>query len=176
MNRPVKLILALLISAAVGHVATVFATPTVLMSVAMKRLSAGTPVNHFAFGDRTTEKSRRVVRPSPDLAYSSCVYDLSDGPIHVTAAPSPDGGYLSISVFAANTDNIGVYDSLRSPAGIDFVLAKSGQPTPPGASVLISPSTKGIILDRRLAPNAELFAVVDKARRADTCAPVSPPR
>lgn len=173
MNRNFKLLLGFVATAVVAHVAAVYATPHFLMNVAMKRLGGDDgAVNRFAFGDRTTQNSRRVVRPSPDLAYSSCVYDLSNGPIEVSAASSPNAGYLSISVFAANTDNIGVYDSLRSPQGIRFVLALDGQAVPDGVPMLRSPSTRGIILDRRLAPNAALFAEVDQARRADRCAPI----
>lgn len=173
MTRNFKLLLGFVVAAAAAHVAAVYTTPHVLMSLAMQRLGGeGGAVNRFAFGDRTTQNSRRVVRPSPDLAYSSCAYDLSGGPIEVSAAPSPNQGYLSISVFAANTDNIGVYDSLRSPQGIRFVLAREGQTVPGGVPVLRSPSAKGIILDRRLAPNAALFAEVDQARRADHCEPI----
>jgi uncharacterized membrane protein len=110
-----------------------------------------------------------VVRPSPDLAYSTCVYDLSQGPVRISAAPTPGQGYVSVSVFAANTNNIAVFDTTRKPDGIDFVLAREGQQTPPGAEVVISPSNRGIVLDRRLAANDELFAAADQARRADKC-------
>ena len=171
MNRWVKLGLVFAGAAAMGHVGLVMATPHVLMSVVMKRASQeGKLINQFQFGPRTTKDSRGVVRPSPDLAYSTCVYDLSSGPVRISAAPSPNQGYVSISVFAANTDNIAVFDTTQKPDGIDFVLARKGQITPPGTTVVISPSDKGIVLDRRLAANAELFAAADQARRADTCA------
>ena len=170
MNRTVKL-LGLFVGAAVmGHVGLVLAVPNVLMGVAMSRMSAdGAAINRFEFGSRTTKDSRRVVRPSPDLAYASCVYDLSKGPLLVTAAPSPNQGYVSLSVFAANTDNIAALDTAQYPAGIRFVLARKGQAVPAGERVVESPSDKGIILDRRLAPTAELFAEVDQARQADRC-------
>jgi uncharacterized membrane protein len=170
MKRSVKLGLAFVAAVAAGHLGIVLATPHVLMSVVMKRgLERGQGVNTFSFGPRTTQNSRWVVRPSPDLAYANCVYDLSHGPLLVEAAPSPDQGYVSLSVFDARTDNIAVFDSNTYPKGIRFVLARAGQKTPPGATVVVSPSAKGIILDRRLAPTAELFAAVDQARRADRC-------
>jgi uncharacterized membrane protein len=80
---------------------------------------------------------------------------------------------MSISVFQANSDNIFVLNDRQAPNGVDFVLAKTGQATPPGARVVISPSDKGIILDRRLAPDAETFAKADAARRGDVCRIVS---
>lgn len=170
MNRPLKLALLFVTGAAIGHVGLVLAAPHVIMGAAIKRASHdGELINQFQFGPRTTKDSRWVVRPSPDLAYSTCVYDLSGGPLLITAAPSPNHGYLSISVFAANTDNIAVFDSSQQPQGIRFVLAQEGQKVPAGERVVYSPSAKGIVLDRRLAPNAELFAAADQARRADSC-------
>ena len=151
-----------------AYFAVIFAAPYVLMGGAMKKLSGGgRAVNQFVFSPRTTEASRAVVRPSPDLAYGACVYDLSKGPLRVHAAPWSD--YMSISVFQANSDNIFVENDRQAPTGIDFVLAKKDQATPPGARVVISPSTKGIVLDRRLAPTQEAFAKADAARHGDVC-------
>jgi uncharacterized membrane protein len=159
----------------IAHFAVIFAAPYVLMGGAMKKLSGnGRAVNQFVFGPRTTEASRAVVRPSPDLAYASCVYDLAKGPLHVHAAPWSD--YMSISVFQANSDNIFVQNDRQAPMGIDFVLARKDQATPPGARVVISPSVKGVILDRRLAPSQEAFAKADAARHADVCETISSAR
>ena len=157
-----------LVFALIGYFAVVLATPNLLMAGAMKKISAnGRGVNQFVFGPRVTEASRQVVRPSPDLLYSTCVYDLSKGPLRVHEAPWTN--YVSLSVFQANSDNIFVMNDRQSPGGIDIVLAKKGQATPPGARVVISPSDKGIILDRRLAPTEDAFQKADQARRADVC-------
>lgn len=174
MNRKAALVATFLIAALAGHLGLVLATPHVLMRGAMKKLSGpDAKVNGFVFGPRTTSASRNVVRSSPDLAYSSCVFDLSKGPLRIEAAPTADGGYASISIFAANTDNIAVFDTSQFPAGIRFVLARKGDAARPGERMVFSPTDKGIILDRRLAPNARLFALADQARRQGICAPVS---
>lgn len=173
MNRALKLGLLFTAAAVVGHVGLVLAVPGRLMDKVMDRASQdGAMINQFEFGARTTKDSRRVVRPSPDLAYSTCVYDLSKGPVQIAAAPMPNGGYVSISVFDANTDNIAVFDTSQQPQGISFVLARKGQQVPAGAKVVISPSDRGMVLDRRLAANDAQFAAADQARRADRCAPV----
>ena len=173
MKPALRYLLAFVAAAGIGHVGTIFVAPNAVMHLAMTKLSEdGKLVNAFRFSDRTTSASRWVVRPSPDLAYASCVFDLSEGPLLIEAAPSPNQGYVSLSVFAANTDNIAVFDSAQSPQGMRFVLAREGQPVPPGERVVISPSDKGIVLDRRLAPTADLFSAADQARRADTCKPV----
>ena len=162
----------LAVAALVGlmaHFAVIFAAPYVLMGGAMKKLSGGgRAVNQFVFSPRTSEASRAVVRPSPDLAYGACVYNLSKGPLRVHGAPS-GGDYMSISVFQANSDNVFTLNDRQAPTGIDFVLAKKDQVTPPNVRVVISPSTKGIVLDRRLAPTQDAFAKADVARHGDVC-------
>ncbi len=178
MKRVLALLATFAAAAAVGHVGTVVAAPHALMALAMDKLSHGGEVaNAFTFMRRTSAQSRAVVRPSPDLAYASCVYDLAQGPLLISAAPTPGGGHASISVFASNTDNIATYDTIAYPHGVRFVLALRGEPLPEkvratGLPVLLSPSRKGVILDRRLAPTAAAFALADKARRADSCAPL----
>ena len=173
MNAGLKYALAFALAAGVGHVGTILAAPPAIMHVALGKLSQDRSViNRFVFGERVTQQSRNVVRPSPDLAYASCVYDLSGGPLLVSAAPSPDNGYVSISVFDARTDNIAVFDTSQFPQGIRFVLAREGQVAPVGYPVVKANYDTGVILDRRLAPTAEAFAAADKARRADSCSPL----
>jgi len=170
MKRALLLALAFAAAVAVGHLCTILAAPRAIMAVAMARLSGhGSLINHFRFSPRVDAHARWVVRPSPDLVYSSCVYDLSHGPIMVNAAPSADHGYASVSVFAANTDNIAVFDTRAQPQGIRFVLALPRQAVPLGEAVVRATSRRGIILDRRMAPDATAFAAADRARRADTC-------
>ena len=173
MKPAIKYALVFAAAVGAGHLGAIVAAPRVIMQVALTKMSQdGKLVNAFQFGPRTTEKSRGVVRPSPDLAYASCVYDLSQGPVLVSAAPSPGQGYVSLSVFDARTDNIAVFDTAQYPGGIRFILAMDGQPVPQGEQVVRAKFAKGVILDRRLAPTAELFAVVDQARRSNICAPV----
>lgn len=167
-----KLVVLGLGVAAVSHVVVIAAAPYVLMRGAMKRVSRdGTSINQWNHGQRVTAESRRVVRPSPDLAYSACVYDLGNGPIHVTAAAWDD--YMSVSAFAANSDNFFVINDRQAPNGVDFVLVKEGEAAPADAAMVVeSPSTRGIILQRRIAPTEERFALADAARQGDVCGPL----
>jgi uncharacterized membrane protein len=166
-----RLVLLAILVAVLAHVGVVAAAPYFFMRGAMARIGDRPPgINAWHHAPRVSEKSRRVVRPSPDLAYSSCVYDLSAGPIRVTAAAWDD--YMSVSVFAANSDNDFVINDRQAPAGVDFVLIRAGDPKPPGAAMVVeSPSTTGIILQRRIAPTAERFALADAARKGDICGP-----
>jgi uncharacterized membrane protein len=172
MSALIKNLLIVLATAAVVHLAVILATPNLLMAVAFKRLSAdGTMVNTMIHPPRTTEASRAIVRPSPDLAYASCAYDLSKGPVRVKAAKASD--YMSVSVYAANSDNIFAINDRQAPDGVDLVIVGKGQSAPSGAALVVqSPTQRGIVLERRLAPTAETFAAADLARKQDVCAPL----
>lgn len=174
MRLAATCILVSLGTAIAAHGATVLAAPRILMAQAMQRVSRdGALTNRWIHNGRPDEAARRVVRPSPDMTYSACVYDLSKGPVRVTAGAWP--GYLSVSVFQANSDNVFVVNGRAAPQGIAFLLARKGQvPTGAAERVVISPSTRGIILQRRIAPTPEAFAAARRARAADVCAPVGP--
>lgn len=170
MNGFWKLLVLALVVAALAHITVIVAAPYVFMRTAMNRIAAEVGMNTWRHAQRVSEKSRRIVRPSPDLAYSSCVYDLSNGPIRVTAAAWDD--YMSVSVFAENSDNVFVINDRQAPNGVDFVLIRAGDAKPAGAAMVVeSPSTTGIILQRRVAPTEERFAQAAAARKGDICGP-----
>jgi len=141
-----------------------------LMGAAMERIGAGA-ANAWAHAPRVTEASRNVVRPSPDLAYSACVYDLSHGPVRISAGAWD--AYMSLSLYSANSDNYFVLSDRESPGGIEIVLVRNARDAPQGANqIVVSPSRRGVALVRRLAPTPDRFAAAEQARRGDICATV----
>ena len=147
------------------------ATPRVLMAAAVKRVGAA-GMNRMTHAPLATDHARAIVRPSPDLAYSSCPFDLSDGPIrvHVPPVPSP---YWSLSVFDARTDAAFVRNNRDTAGkGIDLVIARPGQPVPPHIEAVRVDGAKGIALLRILVEDRARFAPIDAARRVATCGPV----
>jgi uncharacterized membrane protein len=149
------------------HLALV-ATPSVLMSAAMAKLDkAG--VNRFSHGPLATDRSRIIVRPSPDLAYSSCPFDLTDGPVLVEAAPAP-APYWSLSVFDQRTDTAFVRNN-RDSGGktVRIVLARDGQAVPAGVETVRLGYDRGVALIRTLVESRDRFAAIDRARRASRC-------
>jgi uncharacterized membrane protein len=154
--------------AATVHAMALFAGPTIIMSIAMKRIAGEAGVNRWAFAPRTTPETQRVVRSSPDLAYAACAWDVSKGPVRIRAAGAAD--YASLSLYGANTDNFfSLNDRTMGPDGAEIVLIAKGAATPAGidpAKIVVAPSRRGLALDRRLAPTAEAFARADAARRA----------
>jgi len=106
---------------------------------------------------RADANARTVVRPSPDLLYTACVFDLSQGPLHITA-PIQDG-YVSVSGFSADSSNFFAVNDRNTPATADgikrFDLLLTRRETvaaPAGAKVIVSPSTRGLVLFRSLIP------------------------
>ena len=154
--------------AALFHHLALVATPSVLMGAAMAKLDkAG--ANRFAHGPLATDRSRIIVRPSPDLAYSSCPFDLSDGPVLVEAAPAP-APYWSLSVFDQRTDAAFVRNN-RDSAGrpIRIVLARDGQAVPAGLETIRLGYDRGVALIRILVERSDRFPAIDRARRGSRC-------
>lgn len=181
MKRPLLIWGATAVATAVVvHLAAVSVYPRVIMNAALDRLSRdGAAVNTWLHAPRMTEDWRTIVRPSPDIAYSSCVYDLADGPVRIHVEPWQD--YMSLSLFDANTDNFYTLNDQRMPAtGADVIIYQRGaEPSRADADaafeVVETTSRRGVALIRRLAPTQERFALANAARGREICAPVGSP-
>lgn len=158
-----RYVLTFLIVAAAVHAATVWYLPRLAMNTAMDRMaSIGARENSIAHVPPTDETSRRVVRPSPDLLYSLCLLDVSNGPVQVRAGDWD--GYLSLSVFSGNTNNIFTLNDSQAEDDIDVTIGRGD-----GVDVDLQ-SSRGIALIRRLAPDPERVAEADVIRReTDLC-------
>jgi uncharacterized membrane protein len=158
-------LLGVLLGAAVVHLAAVSALPRLVMSRAMSRLQQAA-INEFAHAPLATAAARGIVRPSPDLAYSSLVFDVSTRPLSVTVPLTPP--YTSLSGFAANTDNFFAINDLTAGAP-EIAIIVVGPNTPrgglAGGRLVESPSDRGVLLVRRVVPNAAAFAEIDAVRR-----------
>lgn len=171
MRRWLPWLAAALVAAALVHVAVLHLTPYVIMSLAMRRISGGAGVNTPTFAPRADATARAIVRPSPDLLYSVCVFDVSQRPLHVTAEV-PRDTYWSISMFADNTDNFFKLNDREAAApSVDLVLARAGSAPslPPGARLVEAPSSRGIVLTRTLVAEEGRLADLDAARRSFRC-------
>ncbi|MBS0385496.1 MAG: DUF1254 domain-containing protein [Proteobacteria bacterium] len=163
-----KYVVAALLVAVVTHLVIVFATPNVLMNIAQQRLGNGR-YNAWRLGERVTQNSRAIVRPSPDFAYSACPYDLGNGPVRIHVTPWRD--YWSLSLYANNSDNYFVLDDREAQNGADILLVRAGTALPDHetATIVQSPSQRGIALIRRLAPTPDSYAAAAQVSRGDVC-------
>lgn len=165
------LALGLILAAATAWAAIAY-IPCGLMNVAMDRLGQG-GINTMSYGNLATPARQPVVRPSPDLAYSSCPYDLAAGPLAIDVTPVP-GRYSSLSIFDAATDVIFVRNDVEA-AGKPFriILAREGRPAPAGARIVRTNHDRGIALIRLLLKDPAEIGKLDTVRRQSSCATVT---
>lgn len=163
---PVAVFVAL---AGISHWAVLSRAPSTIMSVALDRLAErGVPTHAFALSPASTPQTQTIVRPAPDLSYSVCLFDFAalDGPLRVGMSPYTD--YASLSFFDSDTNN---FLTIRGEGQAQEILL-----APPGSAsadnTVISPTERGLILIRRLSPNAAARGQVEQAARGDICAPV----
>lgn len=149
--------------------AALVATPFALMRVAMNRLGARGSVNAFLHGPPTSAERQFVVRPSPDLLYSNCIFDRSSGPVLIDVPPIP-GHYWSVSVFDARTD-VAAVRSNRDTGGAParLALVAPGTPAPAGYEAIPLEHARGIALIRILVSGEDDYRAVDPLRQHASC-------
>ena len=148
---------------------TMAATPGALMRLAVGRVAKIGGMNRFSHAPLATAGSRAIVRPSPDLAYSSCPFDLTGGPLLIDAVPVP-APYWSLSIFDSHT-NVALVrngDKARYQPFHIAVLAL-GQTAPKGYEPVRIDGMRGIALIRILIDVRARFPAIDAERRATIC-------
>lgn len=169
MKRWVVPLAAFGITAVAAWYAALMLVPNTLMSVAIGRLAERGAFNTMSHGILSTPENQPIVRPSPDLAYSSCPFDLSKGAVMVTHVPVP-GRYSSLSVFDGRTDVVFVRNDVQA-GGKPYmiVLAREGQAVPKGAEVVRVQQDRGIALVRLLLNTPAEIATLEPVRRQSGC-------
>lgn len=164
---------AALLAGLLGFWLTLNWIPGFIMSRAMDRIeNSGAVINSVTHVPPVTEASRNVVRPSPDILYSVCAFDLSEGPLLIQARWPRSGSYASISLYDSRTNNIFTLsdrDADRAPA---IWLDRSGAATvPAGAIAVQSPTETGLVLYRSIAEDISMIPAADAERRSFRCDP-----
>lgn len=187
MTRLIKWTIYIGVLSTALYFAFLAGTPFGVMHMIKARMATlgGDGVNVMHHGERPSHTSRGVVRPSPELLYSVCWFDLSHGPIRVTSG-APQGTYWSIAAYRNNTDNFYVInDTMTQGAKADILLytadqvggdkaafdARYGQL---GGVGVESPSQTGLILIRTLINDETRLPEIDGERRQARCGPVTP--
>lgn len=141
-----------LVMALIGHLAILNSIPTRIMAAAQDRMSErGVEMYRWVVAAAMTPESQTIVRPSPDLAYAICRFDVSDGPVLLTAPVS--GIYGSLSIFDARTNNVFIA-SLQKGSDFNGVIVHAPGERPEDTTrQALAMGGKGIALIRRLAPD-----------------------
>ena len=172
MNRWLAPFLVFVATAFGAWHATLAVTTFGLMEAAVRRISARTGFNRMAYGNLSTPTNQPIVRPSPDLAYSTCPFDLSEGPLLVTVVPVA-GRYSSLSVFDARTDVVFVHNDIQArERPFKIAIARSGQEVPEGVETIRVDYDRGIALIRLLLADPKEIAQLEAVRRQSSCATI----
>ncbi len=173
-NWGAPILLGLILAAVTYHL-TLVETPNLLMRLATWRVAKAGSINHLLQTPLATAQSRAIVRPSPDLAYSSCPFDLSNGPVLIDVAPVP-APYWSLSVFDPRTDVAFVRNNVQAGGQAIRValIGDAGGQAPPGYEPVLVKGNSGIALVRILIDNRAHFPQVDAARKASSCKAMTP--
>lgn len=174
MKRLVTFVVATFLLAAVVHVASIWSYPRIVMSVVMKKIGGDNPANAFTHMALPTDKTRLVVRPSPDLVYSICIVDLTKGPVHIQVPLTAP--YTSVALYTTATDNYFVRndrDTGGKPLDVIVLAPGASKPAalPAGAEIVEAPTAKSLVLVRRAAESAAAYATIDPIRKKSICAP-----
>jgi uncharacterized membrane protein len=165
-------IAATLALAAAVHLASLWALPRMIMIRTMSMVARNGGMNAMGHGRRPDAQSRGVVRPSPDLLYSTCVFDLdaANGALRVHASGMPKT-YWSVSAFDSATNNFFVENDRKAGDAVDFVIVAPGVLVDTKLPVVTAPGTMGLVLFRTLINDETKLAEIDRARRSATCEP-----
>ncbi|ABS62463.1 integral membrane protein-like protein [Parvibaculum lavamentivorans DS-1] len=178
MNRKPQWLAVVAVLAVILHLAIVWAVPRVVMSVAMAKIGDTAALNEFTHPPRATDASRAVVRPSPDLAYSICLLDLSQGPVRIEVPASAP--YTSLALYSSITDNYFVRNNredggLQDGEMIGVVVTGPADEAPAnlpeGLAVVSSPTEKGLALVRRVIESDAAMPGLDALRASSVCTP-----
>jgi uncharacterized membrane protein len=170
MMRWIRWGLFTLVLAGIVHWLVVSSAPGFIMWQAMGRVPG--KLNTIAHAARATAESRTIVKPSPDLLYSTCGYDVSRRPLKIVSG-APADTYWSVALYADNTDNFFVVnDTAAKGQPTTIILLGPGQSAPvdtAGTVIVNAPSTRGLVLFRTLVNDDNREAEIDQARRQASC-------
>jgi len=157
------------------HVFTIYEMPRRIMARTLKRMG---PPNVIRFARQADETSRGVVRPSPDILYSACPFDLSKGPLKITAHV-PHSTYWSASGFDAATNNFFVRnDQQIAGDSIEIIALRPGMALPPldaapDRVIVFAPTDRGLFLIRLLINDEKNLPALDALRHQASCETVT---
>lgn len=158
----------LVITALAAHWAALAFAPAVIMDRALATLAKRNIALHaFTTPQRITPESQAVVRSSPDLFYSLCRFDFSEegALLKINMGEWPD--YQSLSFFDAETNNFATI-SAPGKAAQAYLYFDAGEQSLPDDWIK-SPTRRGVILIRRLAPTPAAFGAAQQVAKADSC-------
>ena len=154
MRSILNKIIILLFFGTVLHLAFITYFPSYKMWELNSKLGGDSTVNKVFHGEKISSNSRDVIRPSPDLLYSSCSYDVTYSPLVITSEVLDS--YWSISFYASNSDNFALLNDMdiQDKNVKIYLFGPNSKPIKiTDGYAIFSPSNKGALLIRRFIGN-----------------------
>ena len=166
--------LGILLCAWVGQYLLAMLVPTLVMEILYRQAGDVAGYNELVVGQVPDETARTVVRPSPDLLYAGCVYNLEDGPLSIEAQV-PER-YWSMQFYQMNTENYaGITNQHNERQRVGSVvnvtlIGPTENPASYQGEVIQSPTVRGIVLLRASVIGDR--SLQQAALEASRCVPV----
>jgi len=152
------------------HVAFIYYAPYLKMMWIAKNSETENTVNVAFYKDIPNANSRSVIRPSPDLMYSGCGYDVTYNPLVIkTDIPNT---YWSVSFFSDNSDNFTTINNDKKSEG-NITIYLFGPDSKPSqikdGYVVVSPSNRGLMLIRQFIGNRSNLDILYETQASLEC-------
>lgn len=150
-----KWLLGIVVCAWAGQYLLALVVPNIAMETLYSLGGKQMGYNQLNVNPVPDETARTVVRPSPDLLYASCIYNLHDGPLLIEAHIPEQ--YWSMQFYQMNTDNYAGFTNQRDErqrVGSVIKVTLIGADDSPASyagEVLQSPTQRGMVLLRASA-------------------------
>ena len=170
-------ILGALLLGGIVHLSTVLAMPQAATQDAYSRLTQFTPVNAVVPLDAPSATNATMPFMDPAFAVAVCRYDLSTGPLKLNAPLSQ--AYTSVTFYTRNS--VAYYAINDRAAGrraieLDLMTEEQHAQVPEEENVtaadrliIESPTHRGLIVLRALAPEPNLMAMARRALAGAQC-------
>ena len=147
MSNLVKKLFALVFIGFSLHLVIIYYTPSLMMKFIGRNWEEQNMINNSFARDLPDSEFTEVIRPSADILYGGCAYDVTYFPLVIeTEVPE---SYWSISFFSENTDNFSTINENSHNFGKlkIYLFGPNSMPTKVNDGfIVVSPSNKGLML------------------------------
>jgi uncharacterized membrane protein len=176
-RRRIRLGVVTLVLAAGLHGLIVWLIPHAITFAFVRRVGREVGYNTVLTSPLPTHQARSVVALSPDLLYAVSVFDVSAGPVRISARRPP--GYWSLSLYDRNSDNFfRTNDNEIKGDTVELILtpgpADAGIKAKfPAAIYVQTPRSTGVMLSRILVLDPANMQAERDAQSSVRCGPLA---
>jgi uncharacterized membrane protein len=150
----IKRFAVILVLSVIFHLIFITVFPGAMMYAVLQIIRGDRAVNTLYHGEPETAGRDPVPMTSPNLLKSTCIFDVSEKPLRITASV-PDI-YWSISFYASNTDNFFVRNDEQVPSKeVKLLLVNREYIHTGDEEVVVSPTDTGFMIIRMLITHPE---------------------